>query len=820
MNGEGIIPVWALVSVIFLMKIPSVREFFAKVRKMSAIGIICMGLSLGFLANVSYTKDGVNTNQSTSQSVSLSAENSSISTQSSISTRTGLPDFWKDDPTDTDGDGIPDLWEKWTHGKKLVADSDLDRDGDGLSDLEEFQNQTDPRTADTDGDSFSDAFEVANNMNPVVSEDFTPVEPDTNNNGVPDIWEQIGYSGSFHDANGNGFDDTYEQTILPVASDSNFDVFVDVYTTRSATLNWTIGEDRISILMLPTAGTSVKIRLPFGTDTELYLQSSPYGTDLPSGELWKSRMRISFAPRTGQTAIGTCIIAANGDISQQVVEQATVITRFSDPIASKQMRSLDSGDGEWPKIEMLRRRYSLIPDADVYHGSGNIVGPFDIVNTVNIDEDSVHWSVDYGTMDSATGFSSSLTVTAIPPNDEPIIVTATVQLDERFAIIRTAPVNRCPQHTFSLDSCTANFAPLPGSNAVFSVTLPGCTHQNEPGWLEAEIVRELLGSTQHVAYVDMDVSTSSVDRYGNTVDIPNQSTFAWDGIAQASLSQGDYVEEFTQGSLPFHRAAPEVAAGKPVPPPYVTLVVRLWNPGKSEVLAEARLRIYVPQVVQVKWQSDADTLFRTPINHQALGQTVIVYSADYVGDPDALMQDTLQRLRAYYPASVNILFVPFFSSDVETTKFLVITSELQKTITGDHIEAYQYGLTLSPPMLQRSANGVANCFLGSISDKTFNLYKKFSEDSMSPQPFAIPISSSQMLEAICKVSAHEVGHTLGLVDTTYLGGVGNKHNPGSEDQSKMMNVNTDLRWLFKQHPPVGWRTLNSQYLEFVLPVPK
>ena len=211
--------------------------------------------------------------------------------------------------------GIPDLWEKWTHGKKLVADSNLDRDGDGLTDLEEFWNQTDPRTADTDGDSFSDFFEVANGMNPISAEDFIPVEPDANNNGVPDIWEQIGYSGSFHDANENGFDDTYERSNLPPVSDDNFDVLVDVYTTRSATLNWTIGENRGTLLMLPTTGTSVKIRLPFGSDTELDLLSSPYGTDLPSGELWKARMGLSFVPRAGQTTAGTCIISEGGGIS-------------------------------------------------------------------------------------------------------------------------------------------------------------------------------------------------------------------------------------------------------------------------------------------------------------------------------------------------------------------------------------------------------------------------------------------------------------------------------------------------------------------------
>ena len=82
------------------------------------------------------------------------------------------------------------------------------------------------------------------------------------------------------------------------------------------------------------------------------------------------------------------------------------------------------------------------------------------------------------------------------------------------------------------------------------------------------------------------------------------------------------------------------------------------------------------------------------------------------------------------------------------------------------------------------------------------------------------ISSSLILEALCRISAHEVGHALGLVDAYYLDGVGEKHNPGADDQLKMMNVSTDLEWMFNAHPPIGWRTLNENYLMFVLPVPK
>ena len=91
--------------------------------------------------------------------------------------------------------------------------------------------------------------------------------------------------------------------------------------------------------------------------------------------------------------------------------------------------------------------------------------------------------------------------------------------------------------------------------------------------------------------------------------------------------------------------------------------------------------------------------------------------------------------------------------------------------------------------------------------------------TMAPTPMT-SIPSFQMHEAVCKISAHEVGHALGLVDTHYMDGVEGSHNPGPDDQTKVMNINTDLEYMFNPHLPIGWRTLNSQYLEFVLPIPK
>lgn len=73
--------------------------------------------------------------------------------------RADLPQWYLDTgapAADTDGDGIPDAWERRTFADAAAADSGADRDGDGLTDLEEFVFGSDPRTFSTMGDGWSD----------------------------------------------------------------------------------------------------------------------------------------------------------------------------------------------------------------------------------------------------------------------------------------------------------------------------------------------------------------------------------------------------------------------------------------------------------------------------------------------------------------------------------------------------------------------------------------------------------------------------------------------------------------------------------------
>ena len=80
---------------------------------------------------------------------------------------------------DSDGDGMPDLWEeRFGLDPGDPGDAVTDPDGDGLSNLEEFRYCTSPRSHDTDRDGVSDGDEIDRGTDPTDPLDRAIPRPD------------------------------------------------------------------------------------------------------------------------------------------------------------------------------------------------------------------------------------------------------------------------------------------------------------------------------------------------------------------------------------------------------------------------------------------------------------------------------------------------------------------------------------------------------------------------------------------------------------------------------------------------------------------
>lgn len=131
--------------------------------------------------------------------------------------------YFETDPenADTDGDGLPDGYEVYylgTDPKKAdsddngVPDSDEDFDNDGLNNLREYELGTDPNNADSDSDGLSDSDEV-NTYN------TDPLKYDTDADGISD-GDEIALGLDPNSASTDGVPDSERTFVQHIGTDS------------------------------------------------------------------------------------------------------------------------------------------------------------------------------------------------------------------------------------------------------------------------------------------------------------------------------------------------------------------------------------------------------------------------------------------------------------------------------------------------------------------------------------------------------------------------------------------------------------------------
>ncbi len=162
---------------------------------------------------------------------------------------------------DTDGDGMPDLWEIRMGTDPEINDAAADPDNDGLTNLEEYQYGTNPFSSDSDEDGIDDGVEI----------------------------QQYGTSPSLSDTDGGGRSDGEE--ILsgknPLDPDDDTQIGGTLQITLQLSPRWNLisiplypGTSNIGPIIYPIADACEKVWSYKDETWRAYLPSQPDFSDL------------------------------------------------------------------------------------------------------------------------------------------------------------------------------------------------------------------------------------------------------------------------------------------------------------------------------------------------------------------------------------------------------------------------------------------------------------------------------------------------------------------------------------------------------------
>jgi len=301
--------------------------------------------------------------------------------------------------TDTDGDGMPDVWET---SKGLNPNNDLDAyldpDNDLLSNLDEYLNDTNPNVSDTDGGGENDGSEVLNSRDPLIGGDdvagttilfLSPSQGDSRGGDKVVIQGSAFQSGATVSFSGveapavNFINSTRLIVTTPAHSEETVDVKVTNPEKGGSATSQGAFTYLFHFIEPPVAGSNSPVCV--GRTLSLVISNVPgatYNWTGPNG--FTSIIQNPSIPSATPTAAGTYSVTANVDGYTFPAATVTVVVNSINVSPSNLFFSATGGSGSVNIISPGLCNWSVTPSANwilltsANDGSGNDQVTFEV----------------------------------------------------------------------------------------------------------------------------------------------------------------------------------------------------------------------------------------------------------------------------------------------------------------------------------------------------------------------------------------------------------------------------------------------------------